>query len=101
MEPRYRVTNHNLILECNARGLPSTTTLWSRDGIRITPTDSQTLVMDSTLVEFQDNRLAQYRNTLAMTEGVFGVMSCDVYGDWVTADKRDSGRSSRFAITIA
>ena len=87
LEQRYHITTDSLVLECSTRGLPSTATLWSRDG--------ELLSNDFTeLTTLSDSALAHYTSTLALPEGVFGVVSCGVYSDWVTADKRNSGRLS-------
>lgn len=93
LEQNYRVTADSLVLECDSRGLPSTATLWSRNGGLLTANDGHS--MDT--VVLSDDQSTHYKNTLtlygdSMLHG--GMVSCDVYGDWVTTDKRNSGRQS-------
>lgn len=97
MESSYRVSENGLLLECNTRGLPSTATLWNKDGVLLSSLEDQFVVSSSLLLS--DQRQAHYGNSLTITDPtVFGVMSCDVHSDWVTADKRNSGRKSKLKI---
>jgi hypothetical protein len=93
LEQGYRVSTDGLTIECNSRGLPSTTTLWSEDGRLLTSADVYT-PETRVLRHYQST---QYSNslTLDLLKDVVGIISCDVYGDWVTADKRNSGRQSK------
>lgn len=94
MESSYKVSEDNLLLECNAQGPPSTATLWNKDGILLSNSEDQLMASSSLLLG--DQRQAHYRHSLSLTDPtVFGVLSCDVHSDWVTADKRNSGRKSK------
>lgn len=89
LEQSFHATTDGLVvLECDTRGLPSTATLWSRDGALLTSKDGQSVRTEV----LSDYRSAHYRNTLTLSEATLGVISCSVYSDWVTMDKRNSGR---------
>lgn len=91
LEQKYRVTEEwGLVLECHTRGLPATATLWSRDGALITSDDT-----DATALS--DYRASHYLTTLTLSGR--GLFSCDIYSDWVTTDKRNSGRQSELSYT--
>ena len=94
VEPDYRVTNKGLILECGAKGPPSTATLWSRNGVLLTFTgddNDQTTGLSSSV----DRSGGHYRSRLMLSGVEKGVFSCDVLSDWVATDKRNSGRQSK------
>lgn len=70
--------------------MPATATLWSKDGALLTSSAADTTVLS-------DYRSAHYRSTLAISKGMTGIISCDIYSDWVSADNRNSGRQSESA----
>lgn len=93
VESSFVINEDTLQLECNTRGLPSTATLWNKDGVLLNTSEDEYVAYSSLLLN--DQLQARYRNTLTLTDPeTYGVMSCNVHSDWVTADKRNSGRKS-------
>lgn len=89
MEQSFHTTIDGLmVLECDTKGLPATAALWSRDGVLLTPDDVHSFRTEV----LSDYGSAHYRNTLAISQDMLGLVSCSVYSDWVTTDKRNSGR---------
>lgn len=89
MEQSFHATADGLVvLECDTKGLPPTATLWSRDGVLLTSDDVHSIRTEV----LSDYRSAHYRNVLVLSQAVLGTISCSVYSDWVTTDKRSSGR---------
>ena len=87
MEPTFSLTSESLILKCNSEGAPSTTTLWSKDGTLLLGMDGMTTTSSSL-----EMGAIRYSSALVLKEEETGLFSCDVYSEWMRADKAISGR---------
>ncbi len=93
----HHITPSSVVLVCATTGLPSTATLWSKDGLLLSLNESYSIDTYITGQVLTDAHTSSYMNTLEiMTDGgaPSGVYGCDVYSDWVTADFLQSGRES-------
>ena len=92
LEPHFHITENNFILECVTKGLPSTATLWSRDGILLDPVHNQQMSH-----KLSNHKSAHYKNGIVLTHASSdGVWSCDVHSKWLLLDRTDSGRKSKY-----
>lgn len=85
----HTTTSNDIVLVCNTSGFPSTTALWSKDG---------ELIIESGNVErnaLVNRHTTAYRNTLRLNERTFGLISCNIYGDWLATDRSNSGRQRK------